>query len=1026
MKKTFFKNLIRDITGTLSRFLSIVIIIALGVAFYAGVRATSPDMKKSADYYFNKNNLMDFKLISTLGLTKDDIEEIGNINGVTSVQGTYSLDAVIEKDGHSLVLNINSLPKENDINMIKMVSGRKPDNNSEAVVEDRFLKSNNFKVGDIITLSSGNDINISDNLSNNQFKIVGTAQSPLYVSAQRQLSSVGNGSVKGFVYILPTIFKSTVYTEIYLRTANAISDTSLLNNESYKSSSDALAENLKNLGIIRSHVRYNEVFKTASDAINAASSKVESSKKEAADKFALADTQLKEGTNKLLQGRAELKKNQALYKVKIAEGEKQISAGKLQIQSAESEIASKTQDIENGKLQIAQAQAIIDSSTGNTTLLKQQLAAQENLLATGEAQLKAGVSELEKNKAAIAAAEETLSTSKTEGQNKLNAASVQIETSQKEIDTNTEKLEEEKAKAQVQFANADSEIQKNQDKLKDIKKPEWYVLGRSENVGYETYRQDSDRIDNIGKAFPLIFFLVAALVSLTTMTRMVQEKRVEIGTFKALGYSRASIVAHFLIYSLAASLIGSVVGISIGFRLFPPLIMKAYGSLYSIPDTVAPFNITLALQASLLAVLFTTAAAVIATLEELREEPASLMRPKPPKSGKPILLEKVSIIWKRLSFTDKVTSRNIFRYKARFLMTVIGIAACTGLMITGFGLKGAISGATETQFSKIYKYDFQTTLSKSISDADKNATNTKVLQDSNIKSVLFAYSKNISVNTQMGIKQDAYLVVPENKDELNKYINLNNHGNSLSLSDEGVILTEKLSTLINKKIGDTISITIDGKTINAKVSAITEQYVGHYIYISPEYYKKISSTSLEFNTFYGLLNSTSDSLEEATSKTLTGISNISSVSFKKNIHLDISNSVNSINSVVFVLIISAGVLAFVVIYNLTNININERRAELATIKLLGFYNKELALYIYRENIILTIIGSFSGILLGMLMTSFVINTAETNIMRFYRIIDPIYFLYSVVLTIIFSIVVNLALYRRFDSIDMIESLKSPE
>lgn len=359
-------------------------------------------------------------------------------------------------------------------------------------------------------------------------------------------------------------------------------------------------------------------------------------------------------------------------------------------------------------------------------------------------------------------------------------------------------------------------------------------------------------------------------------------------------------------------------------------------------------------------------------------------------------------------------------------MTVIGIAACTGLMITGFGLKEGIIGATETQFSSIYRYDMQGTLSKNVNEADKNDIKEKTLQNSNIKSVLFIYSKNSSVKVGNSKSEDAYVIVPEDKDALNSYINLTMKGKELKLDDNGVILTKKYSKLINKKVGDTVEITINDKVVKAKVAAITEHYIQHYIYMSPAYYEKITGSALNYNGFYGLLNSTAEADEDTTSNLLKSINRINSVGFKNNVHVDYNKSIDSVNTVVLVLIVSAGVLAFVVIFNLTNINITERRRELATIKLLGFYDHELAAYIYRENMILTVIGSLTGILFGILLNKYVLSTAETNVIMFLQKISPKYFLYSVLLTILFSVVVNLAMYKRFDKIDMIESLKSAE
>jgi putative ABC transport system permease protein len=1080
MKKTFFKNLYRDIKKSLSRFLSIVVIIAIGVAFYAGVRATSPDMKMSGDIYFKDNNLMDFKLISTLGLTEDDIKEVKKQSGVTQIEGAYSLDAVIEKNKKALVMNVNSLPKEDGINKVRLINGKLPEKSNEVVAEKRFLEENKYKIGDTIVLQSGKDSKIEDSLKNNEFIIVGEADSPLYISAQRQLSSVGNGSVRGFLYILPEVFKSEVYTEIYVRMDDTESENSLLDNKKYKDNIKKLEEDLKQVGVSRGEARYAEVLKTANDKLKEGEDKLISSRKEADEKFAEGYQALADATDKITKG----EKDVINGKKELEEGEKQINSkakeleqGKLQFAEGKKKLEAGEAKLNVGKLQAAQGissaiggelakvkaqlaadpnnvalnaqygymnqlyeningkdfdtiysslksngalgivsesfdieglKASFDSSALEISSGNQELAANEKVLHVGEVQLNAGRAQIEANKKKIAQAE------------------LDLEKGKKEIQENTEKIKKEEENAKVKLAEGEAELQKNKEKIKDIKKPEWYVLGRAANVGYETYRQDSDRLDNIGKAFPLIFFLVAALVSLTTMTRMVQENRIEIGTFKALGYSRGAIVSHYLIYSLTASLIGSLMGISLGFRLFPPLIMNAYSTLYTIPKSITFFNSNLAFQASVIAIFFTTISAVAATLEELREVPASLLRPKPPKSGKTILLERITFIWKRLSFTRKVTARNIFRYKQRLFMTVIGIGACTGLMVTGFGLKEGIIGATETQFNQIYKYNMTTTLTKNISGADKDELKEKVLKDSNLSSALFYYSKNASVKKNEDSSEDAYVVVPEEKDSFNEYIRLSNKGKNLKLEDNGVILTQKFAKLIDKKVGDTFEMTLNDKQMKVKVAAITEQYIQHYIYMSPEYYKSIAGENVVVNNFYGMLKDMSEDAEEATSERLKAIENINSISFKNKVQMDFGKTMDSINSVVFILIASAGVLAFVVIYNLTNINITERRRELATIKLLGFYNNELASYIYRENIILTIIGSLVGIFIGIFINNFVVSTAETNIMMFMRKIGLIYFLYSVVLTNIFSIIVNLTMYGRFDKIDMIESLKNAE
>ncbi|PJI07529.1 MULTISPECIES: FtsX-like permease family protein [Clostridium] len=1056
MGKTFFKNLFKSIVKTKSRFLSIVIIIAVGVSFYAGVRASSPDMKMSADKYFGDNNFMDFKLISTLGITDDDVRAVNKLKDVSMVEGVKSMDAVIKNDQNDIVVNVESLPKRNGINKIQLVRGRLPKKNNEIILEERFFKDNKFKLGESLKLDTGSDANIDDSLKASSFKIVGTAKSPIYISSQRQMSSVGNGNVRGFVYIMPDDFKSDVYTSIYVKLNDKYSKTSLIDNEKYKDDVDSIKSKLEALMKVRGNVRYKDILKEAQGKINDAENKLNASKKDAEDSFSSAHSKLNDAQNKLNAGKLQFQSNEAEFNTQIKNAENQIQNQKNELQNNETQVNSKLTDaqknknsIESAKTEINSAQEKLSaeenialknaSSAAEANAIESKYAAAQNDLNSkkqtidssekaildGEAKLQAALNQINDGKVKLGEGEKELSAKKNDGINKLNAAKQNIDVAQKEIDDNTQKLNSEENDTNKKFSDAEEKIQQNRDKLKDIKKAEIYVLGRNENIGYANYNQDTDRIDNIGKVFPLVFFLVAALVSLTTMTRMVQENRTEIGTFKALGYSSGAIVAHYLIYSLAASITGSIIGIYLGFKIFPPFIMNAYGSLYALPY-ISVLNFQLSLEASVIAVVFTTLASGVSAFDELKEVPASLMRPKPPKAGKKIFLERITFIWKRFNFTKKVTARNIFRYKQRFFMTVIGIAACTGLMITGFGLKSSIIGAVQKQFNVIYKYDMQTTINKNIDSDEKTSIENTVKTDDNIKSILFYYSKNAEVKKSDNSSEDIYVVVPEKKENLNKYIDLINGNSKLKLSDNGVIISKKVAKLMNKRVGDKFDITLDKKVIHVRISGITDQYVQHYIYMSPQYYKKVTEKSVQFNGFYGLLKNMSDKSQNKTSKIISGIKNIGAVSFKNNTYGDINKSTNSINSAVLILIASAGVLAFVVIYNLTNINISERNRELATIKVLGFYDNELAMYIYRENIVLTIIGSLIGIGFGMLLNVFVLSSAETDMMLFLRTVKPLYILFSVLLTMIFSIVVNIAMYRRFYKIDMIESLKSAE
>lgn len=1060
MKGTYLKNLLREIRSSLSRFLSIAIVIAVGVAFYAGIRATCPDMQLSGDVYFNETRLMDFKVVSTLGLTNEDAAAVETLPGVAA-EGAYSVDAVYQQGQRTQVLNLCSLPAAKGINGIWLTRGRLPENGREAVVEERFLADNGLKLGDTVTLSSGTDRSMDEKLNRNTFVIVGAAQSPLFVSVQRQISAVGNGSVRGFVYLLPEVFKSEVYTELYVKLDGGASEQSLLNPKAYKTEADSAREALIELGEARSAIRYEQVVGEARSKLDDAQAELNRAKAEAADKIAQGYRRLDAAKQALAAGNAKLKENRSLFSSQMAEGEAQIRASKERLQTSREQLAAgKKQAAEQldaaVKARVDAAKQQLDSDPENAVylasynaisslyeaavrgrdfdsqyaLLKESGAlSQVQALFDLEA-LKTGFdrakTEIEAGETAVAKGETDLQKARQQGEARLTAAQKALDDGQKKIDSNTAKLKAEEEKANRAIRDGEAKLQESRDALNQIEEPAWYILGRSENVGYETYRLDSERIGKIGKVFPLIFFLVAALVSLTTMTRMVQEKRTEIGTFKALGYPTGQIVAHYLLYALAASLLGSLLGSSFAFRLFPPLIMRAYGSLYTIPGSVAPFHFGLALEASSLAVAFTTVAAIAAVLEELRAPPAALMRPKPPKSGKPILLERVTFIWKRMGFIQKVTARNLFRYKQRFFMTVIGIAACTGLMISGFGLREGILDAMEKQFSDIYRFDLQATLNQSLDRTQEAAIKAEAMNAPHMKAVLFTYIKNGTVSGSGSEAQDVHILVPETREELGRYIHFTTGGKPLALDDQGVILTRKLAGLLHKKAGDTVSLTLDGKTVSARVSAVTEHYISHYVYISPACYGALTGETFKSNSFFALLDGTTERNETETSRALTRISDVVSVSYKNNTHIDYQKSMDSVNSVVLILIASAGVLAFVVIYNLTNINMTERRRELATIKLLGFYDQELASYLYRENTILTILGSLSGILMGLLLNGIVLNTVETNVVLFSKTIDPIYFVLSIGLTVLFSLIVNLAMYKKFDTIDMIESLKSVE
>ena len=563
--------------------------------------------------------------------------------------------------------------------------------------------------------------------------------------------------------------------------------------------------------------------------------------------------------------------------------------------------------------------------------------------------------------------------------------------------------------------------------------PVWHVLDRNSIEAYVSYITDSDSIGAIGTVFPMIFFFVAALVSLTTMTRMVEEERMQIGTLKALGYGKLAIASKYLLYSATASIIGSVIGVFVGELSIPPLIITAYRAVYyNLGDNIIHLNAWYAITAGLVATLCTTLAAFFACYYSMRSVPASLMRPVAPKSGKRTLIEKVKFIWQRLDFGQKSAVRNLFRYKKRFFMTLFGVGGCMALLIVGLGIRDSISVMTEKQYGEIFNYTSIVSVDSSITRAERRNMISRVNAVPNVEGLIQTNRTMISASALPSAEKDdeksAYLVVPADVDQFPEFIKLQERTGKkhiLSLANEGVIITEKYADLLGVETGDMIYLKIDSTTVTPKevmVLGIAENYIFNYIYMTPTLYQSLYNVEPEINVLFvknnGILN-------DANFKTaLSRIEGINSVITSSDELEGLNKVVNNLYLIIILMVVSAAVLAFIVLYNLNNINITERRRELATFRLIGFYNNELASYVFRENIILTAFGIIIGIVLGIVLHNFVMVTVETDVYMFGRELDPLSILIAIVLTIIFTVIVNLITYFSLKKIDMVESLKS--
>ena len=691
---------------------------------------------------------------------------------------------------------------------------------------------------------------------------------------------------------------------------------------------------------------------------------------------------------------------------KLTEEEKFILNNKKQ------ELELKQTELEKTKLQIQAGIKEIDNqinnanSTINEAILK----------------LKTAKSELSKQ-------ENRLAKTKKETLNQLSSAKSQLEPLKQEIQTAETELNSKKTEFSTKISEAEIKLIDAKEQVNKIEHANWYILDRNQNSGYVSFVQDTQSIDSLSIVFPIVFFAIAILVSLTSMTRMVEEDRTELGTLKSLGYNKAQIMFKYILYSSLACIIGGVIGIIIGLQLIPRVIWMMYSMMYTIPEFVVGLNSEHSSSGLALIYICIVGATIYAVARDLREKPANLLRPKAPKIGKRVLLERIKFIWKRLNFSQKVTIRNIFRYKKRFLMTIIGIFGCTSLILTGFGIKDSISAILPNQYEKVFLYDFQVGLKTSLSNEDKQEVISQIHDTGKVDNIVETYMvADLAINDEYS--EDLQVIVPKNADELKNVIKINNVKNKkeeVNLQEDGVILTDKLAQLLNVKEGD--SITLKGTLEDdkkLKVNYITENYISHYIYMTKDMYENIYGE--KYNTNGLLVKANNLNLEEQKdlSKKLLEEGKVSTVSLNSNIKKTVDDMMSSLNYVVIILIVSAGLLAFVVLYNLSNINISERQKELATIKVLGFYDKEVYKYVTRETVLLTIIGIMFGLMGGYFLNYFILGTCEINMLRFAKVINPLSFVYSILITVIFTIIVNVITYFALKKIDMISSLKSVE
>lgn len=1099
------KDFYMEIRKSPGRFISILFIVALGVAFFSGIRSSEPSMRITGDAYFDQAELMDIKAVSTLGITDDDIAAIENVKGVEQAEGSYSGDFLCDTGERQYVFHVMALQEK--MNKVTVSEGRLPEKVGECLVDDDM----GYKVGDVITLKSGTEDPVSDTLKTEDYKVVGTGNSPCYVSFGRGITTIGSGSVSGFLVVPEETFVLEVYTEAYVRVKGA--GELVAYTEDYDQKIETVLDEIKGITKERGRIRRQEILDDAGEEIADAKAELEEGRAEAQAELDDAAAQIEDGQAELEDARRKIEDG----KTKLSEAKTTLTTKQKELKNAKTQYQDGLKKWKDGKAdyeaglkqfetQKGEVQAQIKQGEDGLTLYRQQL---DQKKAEGEAQIaqfeeqirqleagspdpdqlkeietlkgtvaaiKAGLeqgeagykSKEEELKAAKETAEQELSVAEKQlaeakaalddNKRKLDSAYSQIVSGQSQIDSgwseiskqesalksgeseiaeNEVKLEDAKREyedgkqeAEQKIADGEQEIADAEAELEDIEEAKWYVYDRSTLPEHDGYGENADRMRAIGRVFPVIFFLVAALISLTSMTRMVEEQRIQIGTMKALGYSRSAIVSKYLGYALLATVGGSVIGVLIGEKVLPYIIIYAYGIMYQhIPEILVPYDWSYAIQASLAAVACTMLATLFSCFRELGEQPASLMRPPAPRIGKRVFLEYIRFIWKRLNFTWKSTVRNLMRYKKRFFMTLFGIGGCMALMLVGYGIKDSVFEIAGVQYAEIQVYDGSIILQENPAAEERRSLQEYLQENEDIERHMECYMKNITLKNGSH-EHGTYITVLGNPEKSDEYVHFRDRRSKevYHLSDEGVIISEKTAKLLDAKAGDSILIKDeDVGDKEVKIEHICENYMGHYMYLTPGYYEKVFGVQPEYNNIlFAVRDSYSkEELEEAGEEILAR-KEVLSVNYMHEIEKQLDDMLKSLNLVIIVLIISAGMLAFVVLYNLNNINITERQRELATLKVLGFYNLEVGAYVYRENILLTFIGAIVGVGLGKVLHLFIIETVEVDGAMFGRNINLPSYIYSLLFTVAFSLIVNGVMYFKLKRINMVESLKSIE
>lgn len=1098
MNKSIIKLTKREISSSLGRYLAIFAIIALGAGLFVGLRLSRPDFLETYNNYTHETNFYDFRLVSTLGLTDDDLAEVKKLDGVKLAEGAVGADFLFNTaDEDNLIMMAQSIPE--NVNQIKLKAGRMPEKANECLADpDMYSKDD---IGSTIKLSKDNSEQTFDTFAYDEYTIVGLADSVLYINMERGSSTLGNGSVKGYIYIPMDGFSTDYYTDIYV----CVDSEGYVYSDEYEQSTQKYVDGLEKFMSERAVIRRDAIIDDAMSQLDDAKKQYEDGKTqydaakaeydagyaEYVQKKSDTEAQLEQARKEIenaesMMGnssvidqkqaeldaaKAELDKGQAEYerglqqfnaKAKLAYGavDEQIAYYENRISDKQNDIAAQNVEIESLNAQLAEAQANGDSlkarliewkiKTANDRIsldnadierynerlevhrqkraeVDAELEPYRKQLEDAKAQLDSGYAQIAAGQAELDAAREMISS----GGAQLEAAKKQYEQGKAEAERGFAEAEKELASGKAQLDAAKAELDKGaaeldsaEKQIKNINHADTYVLDRDTNAGYVCFESDTNVVQSVASVFPVFFFLVAALVCLTTMTRMIADQRTQIGIMKALGYSSGAIIGKYMFYSGSATVLGSIFGIAAGSFAFPAIVWFGYGLIYNLSGLTFTMNWPLALGITAANLLVTLLVTWYCCAKELKCAPADLIRPKAPEAGKRILLERIPVVWNDMSFMQKVSARNIMRYKKRIFMMLLGIGGCTALVLTALGLNDTIQNVVTRQYDDIILYDYEITMAYDMNEEEQEIFFRDAGDD--IKDAVFLYRGLAEVSGSDAIKS-ATLTVTDGK-KLCKYIDLSYDGEPIDYPGRGeaAINYNLARQLGGIEVGDEIKLTTsEKKELTVTVSALFDNYVDSFVFISPETCEEQLGEVPEYKS--ALANAPDGADINRCAEALThDVDGVRGVTLSVDTKARMSSMMDGLLVVVAAIILCAGLLAFIVLYNLTNINISERIREIATLKVLGFYPNEAAHYVFRENLILTGAGAVFGLGLGVALHAFVMNAIKVDMMYFKPHISFLSFAVSIVITFVFAVIVNAIMRRRIDNIDMAGALKSIE